>query len=1263
MEAFVSAVLGDLLSRSISFIIDRCYKQKKGMEDYLPLLRHILLRIQATVEEAEGRHITNQAMLQQLQMLRETMYKGYYLLDTFAYLMLQLQRDNDQVSGHPFALSIFSRAKRLCFSTRRMDVAFQVDRVKEVQKMLESLHSIIDDMTEFIVFLKFYPPISHEPYSKYLFLENYMFGRQAEMEKIISFLLQPDPPGIESLQVLPIIGPPRVGKSTLVEHVCYDERVRNHFSTIILCSGDPTAPEGSGVAKKQTHGSHGRSLILMELADDLVLDERQHRNFFSSRSHMAPRSKVIITSRSENIMKLGTTGAIKLDFLSREAYWYFFKVLAFGSTNPDDHPELASIAMEIAAGLDGCFLSAHVICGFLRANMHSRFWNKILECERNHIERNILIFGEHPRALLRKNQTVYAWSLSNISMRFKVLCRQTHSSLNDVPKIKLHETRTSAKAHGMLEVLVWKSRIPPYHIYSLKCEIEAPQDMVSKKKRPRSHLSEGILKLGTTRALSLKFLPQEAFRYFFKVLAFGSTNPEEHPELALVAMEISEEQDRSFISSNTLGGILISNIDIRFWREILELHRSNVQMHILLFGEHPHRLLQKKQAAYIWSMPNISKCLKARYCQTQSPLDEAPKITLREVQTGSVKTHGEFEVVVWKSGIPPHHSYPMSFDQYPSSSTPATGRRVWRSTYHGCAGCCCASSATVEEAERRYITNQAMLWQLQMLREAMYKGCYLLDTFTYRMLQQKRTNDQVSGHPFALSIYSPDKRLCSSTRRMAVEFQGNGLKELQEMLRSLHSIVDDMAEFIIFLKSYPHISREPYNKYMFLEKCMFGRQAEIDKIISFLLQPEPPGAGSVQVLPITGPPRVGKSTLAEHVCYDERVRNHFSSIILCCGDPTDPLEGNGVVKKQTHGSNGRSLIVMELDDDLVLDERLCRNFYSSRNHVLPGSKVILTSRSENIMKLVTTGAIRLDFFLSQEAYWYFFKVIAFGSTNPDDHPELASIAMEIAEELDRSFLSANLCGGYLRANIDSRFWRKILELERNHVERNILHFGERPQTLLRKNQTAYVWSLSNISMRLKVLYYQTHYPHNEVPTTTLHEVQTRSTETNGRLEVLVWKSLIPPYHSYTMICEMEAPPHMTDKKKRRRSMVGPFQPTMVADVTRGICREMAAMVNTVSALVSAVLGDLISLSISFAVDRCYHHRRCEATVEDNLQLLRRVLLRIRTTVEEAERRRVTNRAMLRQIQQMREGLYRGYYVLSAFKHRLFVAQDKAQDRE
>ncbi|KAK3161789.1 hypothetical protein QOZ80_1BG0081430 [Eleusine coracana subsp. coracana] len=279
-------------------------------------------------------------------MLREAMYKGFYLLDTVRY---RQQSSNDQVGNQPSAPHSWfhiNPAKHKSFY-RSMNLEFQDDGVKNVQKMLGNLHNIMGDMAEFIFFLKFYPPMSREPYSMHLFLENCVFGCKAEMEKIVGFLLQPEPPGTDNLQVLQIIGPPRVGKSTLVEHICYDERVHNHFSSFILCNGDPTAPDSSGIVKKESHGSQGKSLIIMELADDLVLEDKVCRKLYSSRRHMPPGSKVIITSRSENIVKLGSIGAIILEFLSHEAYWYFFK-----------QPELASMAMKLATELDGSFLSA-----------------------------------------------------------------------------------------------------------------------------------------------------------------------------------------------------------------------------------------------------------------------------------------------------------------------------------------------------------------------------------------------------------------------------------------------------------------------------------------------------------------------------------------------------------------------------------------------------------------------------------------------------------------------------------------------------------------------------------------------------------------------------------------------------------------------------------------------------------------------------------------------------------------------------------------
>ena len=70
------------------------------------------------VEEAEGRHITSMAMLQQLNTLRVEMHRGYYALDRFSCGAPDDEGERDKVS-RSFALrSNFSYAKRLCVGGR-----------------------------------------------------------------------------------------------------------------------------------------------------------------------------------------------------------------------------------------------------------------------------------------------------------------------------------------------------------------------------------------------------------------------------------------------------------------------------------------------------------------------------------------------------------------------------------------------------------------------------------------------------------------------------------------------------------------------------------------------------------------------------------------------------------------------------------------------------------------------------------------------------------------------------------------------------------------------------------------------------------------------------------------------------------------------------------------------------------------------------------------------------------------------------------------
>ncbi|CAM0882464.1 unnamed protein product [Alopecurus aequalis] len=496
MEVLVSAVLGDVIGRSISFFVDRYNRlQNGGAEESLQHLRRLLLRVQTTVEEAERRDITNQAMLWQLDALRHGMYRGYYVLDAFT-CRGRAHGDGeagakDQVRDYSFALRRFNSAKRLCLSARTPENMVSGGKgLNELKKVLSGLEMIVSDMNEFVLFLKCYPPMCRELYSGYMYSDMCMFGRHTEYERIVRFLLQISPPGAENLSVLPIVGATRVGKSTLVEHVCYDKRVRSYFSSILFFTGDDledmkvdtSALQDNGVIKYRSDASHGRLLIIIELIGDL--EKEIWRRLCSLLSHMAHGSKVIVTSRSERIMQLGTAQAVKLSVLPQDAYWYYFKMIAFRDAGPNDYPELASIAMEIAAELNASFPNAYIIGTFLRANLDVRFWRKVLEHLREFSNKHFVMFGEHPVNLLQKGRPIYQCTMRGKSEAIIAhRCYEVCSPQHRVPKLSLYDIFCGSPIpRGNFEVLAWKSHLPPYYSYVMSCSIMTSQRMVVKKR-------------------------------------------------------------------------------------------------------------------------------------------------------------------------------------------------------------------------------------------------------------------------------------------------------------------------------------------------------------------------------------------------------------------------------------------------------------------------------------------------------------------------------------------------------------------------------------------------------------------------------------------------------------------------------------------------------------------------------------------------------------------------------------------------------------
>ncbi|RCV09193.1 hypothetical protein SETIT_2G007800v2 [Setaria italica] len=485
MDILLSAVLGELTNRSINFFIKKSFKPKAlDVEDRLHM---ILLRAQVIIDEAMGRQITNQSVLQQLDMLRDAMYRGCYTLDTFRYQVHREEEAKGQVLSHSLSLSKVNSLQGLCSSSRNPQILLQLN------KSLDDLSSMILGMEELVMFLASYPRLYRQPYSMHLVLGNCMFGRQMETEFVINFLLHKRHHDSKELDILPIIGPGRVGKTTLVAHVCEDERIRDHFSEILfLRDHDFTAVDLATVRERcameyknrvSNSNKDGRLLVVVELVGDL--NEDAWNRLYSAYTQDVPSgSKIIVTSRSDNIIKFGTTRALSLNYLSHEAYWYFFKTLTFGSTNPKMHPRLGCLAMETARMLKGCFIGANVYACLLRDNFDIKMWCKVLAFLRGQINKNISNFGGHPVDLVNQKRPAYLGRMVTPFQYVVLHCENEYSRQEELPKIKVHDVvYGSLKVHGKFEMLEWRSRIPPYHSFVGTCEIQEVKTTSAKRKR------------------------------------------------------------------------------------------------------------------------------------------------------------------------------------------------------------------------------------------------------------------------------------------------------------------------------------------------------------------------------------------------------------------------------------------------------------------------------------------------------------------------------------------------------------------------------------------------------------------------------------------------------------------------------------------------------------------------------------------------------------------------------------------------------------
>ncbi|XP_047074073.1 uncharacterized protein LOC124683636 [Lolium rigidum] len=172
---------------------------------------------------------------------------------------------------------------------------------------------------------------------------------------------------------------------------------------------------------------------------------------------------------------------------------------------------------------------------------------------------------------------------------------------------------------------------------------------------------EKLEKLGTVKPISVNCLPFEEYRYLFKTLALGSSDPADHPRLAAIVEEFAILVGGSLISANLIAHAMRMKQDAHFWLCKLNNVRIIFKLNMCRFGLHPNGLFTQGRPVHLINgyrlSPGAPSCVvPSTSIPSTVSVKNLPKVRwdfLAEAER-VVPPKGDFELTSWESRLPPY---------------------------------------------------------------------------------------------------------------------------------------------------------------------------------------------------------------------------------------------------------------------------------------------------------------------------------------------------------------------------------------------------------------------------------------------------------------------------------------------------------------------------------------------------------------------------------------------------------------------------------
>ncbi|KAL6312087.1 hypothetical protein AAG906_015481 [Vitis piasezkii] len=367
--AFLSASLQVLFDRMASRQVLDFIRGQKLIGTLLKKLKINLLAVQAVLNDAEVKQITDSHVKEWVDELKDAVYDAEDLLDEIANQDLQRKMETDpQTSAHQVwnrisnSLNPFADGVEISCTTK--DVLGLKQGVGEKLFQRWPSTSVVD--------------------------ESGVYGRDGNKEEIIKMLVSDNSSGNE-------IG------TTLTQLVYNDESVKKYFDLEAwVCVSEEfdllritkTIFEAT-TSRGFTSDVNDLNFLQVKLKESLngkkfllVLDDVWNENYNNWDRLRTPLkvgsngSKIIVTTRSENVaLVMRSVHTHRLGQLSFEDCWWLFAKHAFENGDPSAHPYLEAIGKEIVKKCQGLPLAAKTLGGLLHFKVEAEEWDNILRSE------------------------------------------------------------------------------------------------------------------------------------------------------------------------------------------------------------------------------------------------------------------------------------------------------------------------------------------------------------------------------------------------------------------------------------------------------------------------------------------------------------------------------------------------------------------------------------------------------------------------------------------------------------------------------------------------------------------------------------------------------------------------------------------------------------------------------------------------------------------------------------------------------------------